>query len=200
MNEEYVYIFTNPAMPDYVKIGITDNIERRLKELSKPTAVAEPFECYACLTVKGDKPCAREVEKALHFFLADKRTKKREFFTITPSEAEKYFKYVESINPRLKYSLYKGPGKKRAKPTTFKMLNIPIGAELVFKSDDSIRCQVYDDKNSVTFNDEITTLSALAVKKNNGNPINGFTMFIYPESDLPNETLWERRCRLSLLS
>lgn len=36
---EYVYVLTNPAMPEYVKVGRTNNIERRIKDLSKDTSV-----------------------------------------------------------------------------------------------------------------------------------------------------------------
>lgn len=65
---EFVYIFTNPAMPEYVKVGITNNIERRIRDLSHKTAVPEQFNCHAFLTVKGDKPCAADIEKSFHFF------------------------------------------------------------------------------------------------------------------------------------
>ena len=50
---EYVYVLTNPAMPEYVKVGRTNNIERRIKDLSKDTSVPLPFECYAYLCVYG---------------------------------------------------------------------------------------------------------------------------------------------------
>lgn len=38
-----VYILTNQSMPETIKIGITDNLERRIKELDN-TSVALPFE------------------------------------------------------------------------------------------------------------------------------------------------------------
>jgi len=40
-----VYILTNQSMPDTIKIGITDNLERRMRELDK-TSTPLPFECY----------------------------------------------------------------------------------------------------------------------------------------------------------
>ena len=197
VNEEYVYIFTNPAMPEYVKIGITNDIERRLKDLSKPTAVAEPFQCYAYLTVKGDKPSARDIEKALHYFLDSKRTKNREFFSVPVSEAEKYFKYIVSINPRVRYSLWKDKDRKKARQTTFELLDIPVDAELVYKPDNSIRCTVVDKKNTVLYDGEETTLSAIAMRHSNKIAINGFECFVYPaDAEHPDETLWYRRKRL----
>ena len=195
---EFVYLFTNPAMPEYVKVGITNNIERRLRDLSSRTAVAEPFECYSFLTVKGNKPSAADIEKILHFFLSRKYNKAKEYFKASIEEVEQFFKYVEVINPRIKYSLYKKDGKEKSKQTTFEMLKIPEGAELVYKADSSVRCVVVNDKNGVLFNGKETTVSWIAgdIEKRS---VNGYERFVYPASEFPEETLWERRCRLLLL-
>jgi predicted GIY-YIG superfamily endonuclease len=40
-----VYILTNESMPDLVKIGITDNLERRIRELDN-TSTPLHFECF----------------------------------------------------------------------------------------------------------------------------------------------------------
>lgn len=195
---EFVYLFTNPAMPEYVKVGITNNIERRLRDLSSRTAVAEPFECYSFLTVKGNKPSAADIEKILHFFLSRKYNKAKEYFKASIEEVEQFFKYVEVINPRIKYSLYKKDGKEKSKQTTFEMLKIPEGAELVYKADSSVRCLVVNNKNGVLFNGKETTVSWIAgdIEKRS---VNGYERFVYPASEFPDETLWERRCRLLLL-
>lgn len=75
---EYVYVLTNPAMPEYVKVGRTNNIERRIKDLSKDTSVPLPFECYAYLCVYGGGETSATVEKSLHFYLGEKYTKNKE--------------------------------------------------------------------------------------------------------------------------
>lgn len=191
--EEYVYLLTNPCMPEYVKVGRTNDIERRLKDLSKPTAIAEPFECYSYLTVRGDKPNADQIEKALHFFLSREFKQSKEYFIASVSEVEKYFKHIETINPRIKYSLYNiDKKKKRSSQTTFKMLKIEPNTVLVYKQNSSISCIVQDEKNKVLYNGQTTTLSNIA-STDFGRPVNGFEYFMISGE---SETLWERRKRL----
>lgn len=50
---EYVYVLTNPAMPEYVKVGRTNNIERRIKDLSKDTSVPLPYLAVTCKLARG---------------------------------------------------------------------------------------------------------------------------------------------------
>lgn len=190
---EFVYIFTNPAMPNHVKVGITNNIERRLKDLSQSTAIAEPFECFGFFTVKGSNPSAAEIEKILHFFLSGRFKQSKEYFKTSPEEVENYFLNVQILNPRLKYSRYKKDVKGKSKPTTFELLGIAPGSVLLYKPDSSVRCIVENDKNVVIFNNEKTTLSAIAcgIEKRS---VNGFERFVLESK--PDETLWERRLRL----
>ena len=49
-----VYILTNQSMPDTIKIGITDNLERRMRELDN-TSTPLPFECYYAVEVQDAK-------------------------------------------------------------------------------------------------------------------------------------------------
>ena len=78
-----VYVFTNPAMPGYVKIGKTsrNNVEQRLKELSNPAGVPVAFQCPYAAEVEDET----KVEEAIHkAFAVDRPNKKREFFTTDP--------------------------------------------------------------------------------------------------------------------
>ncbi len=64
---EYVYILTNPTIPDLVKIGRTTNLEERLRSLSSHKGVSVPYECYYCCEVAD----GNDIEKRLHFGLGD---------------------------------------------------------------------------------------------------------------------------------
>lgn len=73
-----VYILSNPAMPNIIKLGITtqEDVKLRMAQLYS-TGVPLPFECvYAAKVSNFEK-----VEKALHTaFGPDRVNPKREFF------------------------------------------------------------------------------------------------------------------------
>ena len=82
--EGAVYVLTNPAMPNMIKIGKrTRNLELRLADLYS-TGVPLPFECeYAAKVKDVDK-----TEKAFHTAFSPNRVNpKREFFNIDPEQA-----------------------------------------------------------------------------------------------------------------
>ena len=75
--QDIVYILINEAMPNYVKVGITSDLEQRIRSLDT-TGIPLPFECFYATKVKD----ARFVEKQLHdafddvmFFIPDKESK-----------------------------------------------------------------------------------------------------------------------------
>lgn len=75
-----VYILTNQAMPDTLKIGITKNLEDRMRNIDN-TSVPLPFECFYAVEVEN----ASAIEKAIHEGLDDCRVRQnREFFNTTP--------------------------------------------------------------------------------------------------------------------
>ena len=70
----------NQAMPNYVKIGRTDNLVARLQQLDN-TSVPLPFECVYAVQVEDPA----SVERLLHQAFADHRQRSnREFFTVSP--------------------------------------------------------------------------------------------------------------------
>lgn len=84
-SSQIVYVLTNPAIPNLVKIGKTTQLEvdARLRQLYS-TGVPFPFECAFACQVKN----AAEVEKALHTaFKKNRVNPNREFFEIEPDQA-----------------------------------------------------------------------------------------------------------------
>ena len=83
-----VYVLTNLAMPDVVKIGITtrENPQVRMNELYT-TGVPLPFEC--AIAIQTDDARAEAFEKALHTAFTPYRINpKREFFEIKTYQVE----------------------------------------------------------------------------------------------------------------
>ena len=84
-----VYVLTNPAMPNIVKIGKTtrDNPQVRMDELYRHSGVPLPFECVVAIELEDVQ--ADGLEKALHIAFAPNRVNpRREFFEIEAGQAE----------------------------------------------------------------------------------------------------------------
>ena len=162
-----VYIFINQSMPDMVKIGITDNVERRVKELSGSTGVPLPFECYYAVKVSED---AKKLEKKIHEGFDKQRVRReREFFYTSPENAKSILELLEIMggeNVTPKEDIVENQEEKQAldearklrKRFNFSMLDIKPGEILKFKKDNSIVCEVHDE-TQVKFRDKVTSLS-----------------------------------------
>ena len=86
-----VYILTNQSMPDTIKVGITENLDRRIRELDN-TSTPLPFECYYAVEVEN----ASVIEKKIHEGLDDKRIRQnREFFNASPEQAKAILEIAE---------------------------------------------------------------------------------------------------------
>ena len=162
-----VYIFINQSMPDMVKIGITDNVERRVKELSGSTGVPLPFECYYAVKVSED---AKKLEKKIHEGFDKQRVRReREFFYTSPENAKSILELLEIMggeNVTPKEDIVENQEEKQAldearklrKRFNFSMLDIKPGEILKFKKDNSIICEVHDE-TQVKFRNKVTSLS-----------------------------------------
>lgn len=165
-----IYILTNECMPDIVKIGITDNLERRIRELDN-TSTPLPYECFYAVEVEDDK--APQIERMLHRGLDDSRVRQnREFFYTSPDNAKSLLRVAEVMGgkdvtpnedfvetPQDKQALENA--KKIRKRFNFQMLDLQPGTKLYFKKDNTITCEVHDDTR-VNFRNEIISLSEAA--------------------------------------
>ena len=92
-----VYILTNEGMPEVVKIGITDNLERRVKELDN-TSTPLPFECFYAVEVED----AQSIERKIHQGLDEYRVRQnREFFYCSPEIAKSLLEIAEVMGARM---------------------------------------------------------------------------------------------------
>ena len=93
----YVYILTNPSFKeDWVKIGMTQNLEERLRTLDT-TALPLPFKKYATLkTVKYQK-AEKHVHHYIETFTNLRIRDKREFFNVKPEQALSIFLEVAEL-------------------------------------------------------------------------------------------------------
>ena len=163
-----VYILTNECMPETIKIGVTENLEQRMKQLDN-TSVALPFECYYAVEV----PDTSAIEKKMHQGLDDCRVRNnREFFRTAAEQAKSILEIAEIMGGKdvtPKEDIVKIPQDLEAlqkartvrKRFNFQMLDIEKGTVLQFKKDKSITCEVFDD-SKVKFRDEVISLSRSA--------------------------------------
>ena len=121
----YVYILTNPSFrEDWVKIGMAQNVEERLKTLDT-TALPLPFKKYATMkTVKYQK-----AEKLVHHYIGrftDLRIRStREFFNVTPQEALEIFCEVAELIDDAVVKRYDEDGKPETiYPTIYPVQNV----------------------------------------------------------------------------
>ena len=142
---EIIYVLTNEAMPGYVKVGRTGtSLEQRIRELNSSTSVPLPFTAFYACTVK-DAPF---VEHQLHDAFDDNRVNpRREFFHIAPERVVAALKLaeIENLTPKRDYVETKedqealDEARERRGRFNFGMVDIPMGAELVFSRDENIK-------------------------------------------------------------
>ncbi|MDO9231157.1 MAG: GIY-YIG nuclease family protein [bacterium] len=164
---EIIYVLINEAMPGYVKIGLTTDLEQRIRSLDT-TGVPLPFECFYACTVRD----AGFVEKQLHDAFLDHRVRSsREFFEISPERVVSALKLAEIENVTPKKDFVESQEDQQALDQArtnravfnFKMVDIPVGSELIFSRDENIKARVVDNR-SIEYNGEITSLSKSAQK------------------------------------
>ena len=161
-----VYVLTNPAMPDMVKIGKTssENPQVRIDTLYN-TSVPVPFICEIAVRVDDES----QLETAIFDLLDDCRVNpKREFFRIHPERLKPLLHLIgnEDVTPEINsenesiddVSRIAGENLKGARPNfNFEEMGIPEEAEIVFnRTGETAKVAT---PRSVIFRDEETTLT-----------------------------------------
>ena len=208
-----IYILTNPSFPEYVKIGYASNLEKRLKSLNKSETIPFAFRVYAVYEVEQaltDLELHKLIDKlnpdlrSIETFDGKKRVK--EFYAMTKEDAYDILECIAKISgttDRLKKMKPEGheiedeqiaeeiKQTARRGPFRFSECGIPLGAEIVFIDDPSIKVKVLDDRH-IEYKGETTSMSALARRlKDFDHAIQGTLYFKYK-----GEILSELRERL----
>lgn len=178
-----IYILTNPSFPDYVKIGYAANIEQRLRQLNRSETIPYAFRVYAIYKVEQkltDTNLHELIDKlnpdlrTIETFDGKERTK--EFYAMSPEDAYSLLECIAKISgttDQLKRMKPEGheiadeqladeiKEESRRPAVCLTKIGIPVGAELRFIDNDTIRVKVVDD-HRIEYNGETTSLSALA--------------------------------------
>lgn len=163
-----IYILTNEAMPGLVKIGFTQDLTQRLRDLSSSSGIPLPFECHYAAEV----PDHVKVENLLHQLFSDQRVNpRREFFRISPEKAVLAlqiggFKDVTPGEDVAEDAQEKAAVEKvRARRERINLAQIGImpGTLLTFSRDEA-RMSMVLEGNKVNLDGEVMSLSAAALK------------------------------------
>lgn len=164
-----VYCLTNPAMPGYVKIGMTKNLDQRLRQLDN-TSVPVAFECVSAIDVDDPK----KVEQLLHEAFDDRRVRRtREFFEVSPAQVVAALRLTggRDVTPEAPITEDEEPeralqkAKQRRERFNFEMVGLSPGTEIYFlanKDDEPAHTAVVHSINRIMFEREERSLSSAA--------------------------------------
>ena len=140
---EIVYVLTNPAMSDMVKIGKTNaqDVTTRMRQLYT-TALPTPFECAYAKAVQNSS----ELEAALHTAFEHTRVNpRREFFQIGPEQPVALLRVfpgndvTTTVNSSLESGLSQSDRasanriRRQRPPMNFLEMGIPVGSNLIYQ-------------------------------------------------------------------
>ena len=214
-----VYAFTNAAMPGLIKIGVTNDIDKHLadlSDLSSPTSVPLPFECEYAAEVEDGLKVGKKIQQILD---KERVVPNRDFFNMKAhcivamleflhDSKKTVIDITDIIDIKLhditvsksKHTFGKTGAVKgcrsRSSNFSFPLVGIRAGEELVYKYDATKICKVVDDRHVAYGGKKDYTLSGLAGKflqeqgKNIGRGVNGTLYFQYNNELLNVRRLW----------
>ena len=153
-SEGYVYVATNPAMPNMVKIGSTTQADPQSRISSLfTTSVPVPFELEYAAAIADDPV---EVERALHEAFAPQRLhRKREFFNVEPGQVIAILRLLDvaditeqaksEVEAEISQEDRDARERVRRRPTlNFFELGLPEGSILAYRDDERVKAEVVD--------------------------------------------------------
>ena len=161
-----VYVLSNPAFDNYVKVGRTIDLEQRLKQLDN-TSVPLPFRCVFAVQVDDEVA----VERLVHQAFADVRVRTtREFFEIDAQRVIAALKLTNGVDVTPKADIAEDEESIAAlertvakrKTYSFSDAQVNVGDILTYSKDDTITSVVVADKK-IDFEGEIVSVSKAAL-------------------------------------
>lgn len=110
MSHGFVYVLSNPAMPDVYKVGMTERSPfKRAEELSATTAIPMPFRVAMYVAVPNMEACEREVHQVMD---QCRLSRSREFFKCPACIVHDNVAYFEGvlsvwIDPDFQFEVYR---------------------------------------------------------------------------------------------
>lgn len=213
MKNGCIYILTNKAFEECIKIGYSKNVDERLKQLNKSSAVPYPFRKYATYDVEKELT-DKDLHKLIDELDAELRVqedfngklRKREFYLMSAQKAFTILKCIAKVsNTENRLHLYNKTGEEMKEeeliqtlqnevkrgPFRFSQCKIKPGEQITFIDDPLITPIIIDDRH-IEYNGVTTSLSALAQQlKGFTHPVQGTLWFSYK-----GERLADLRLRL----
>ena len=196
----YIYILTNPAFPQYVKLGYAKNVENRLKTLNASSAVPFAFRLYATYEVSK-----KLTDKGLHKLIdqlnpdlrtideVDGKKRVREFYAVSREDAYSLLESIAKISGTERKLKKVAPTSKESKdekkantdisegrraPFKFSMVGLKPGTVITYV-DRKTKATVVDD-SKIELNGETMSLSkSVSVLKRNNSRYQGPKFWFY---------------------
>ncbi len=195
----YIYIMTNPALHDMVKIGYATDVETRRQQLST-TALPYEYEVYATYETSGNLE-DKKLHKMIDNLNPDLRvSKNREFFVMSPEDAYELLEAIAVISgsqdklKRVKIAKSSKVSQTIRRPAIdFYKCGLKDGDQLVCTEDPSLVVTVKGE-HKVLYGDEITSLTAIMRKIKGYKNIAGPSYFTHkgePLTDIAARTQWK---------
>lgn len=164
MAKSYIYIMTNPALKDMVKIGYATNFEQRRQQLST-TALPYDYEVYATYETSGNLE-DKKLHKLIDKLNSDLRvSKNREFFIMSPEDAYELLETIafisgtsDKLNKVHKELLIDKHQTIKKPKIDFYKCGLKNGDILEYINDSSVKVTICSN-NKAIYNEEITSLT-----------------------------------------
>jgi len=167
-----IYCLTNEAMQNFVKIGVTDNLQDRMRTLYT-TGLPFPFECIYAVEIEDGRRAEEFEQNLLEAFSKNRVNPKREFLEISRRQAIAAMGLIagRNVTPQTNEenqidstdAVAIQKYESRLPPFRFQYADVPIGAEIYFQDHTGITANVAT-QTRISYGGEQISLSGATLK------------------------------------